>query len=346
MTAKKGIPLWKRVLGLLEDFITLRWVRDIWMYLVRIVERMESNHIFLSAAGLSFNALLCFIPLLLLIFYVLGFYLDSDDALATVDIWIQKLELFPYQKDQLRAIVMELIQEFISGSPLAGLFGAIGLLWTSSALFAALRTAVNRVFSIQDTKNILTSKLKDFAMLSIVGMAVIVVTVFLFGLSLVKEIGHNVFGLELESWIFNDAVNLVSPFILSFILFLIVFYLVPDRRLSRRIIVTSSAIAALLWGLAKFLFAYYLTNLWGIGSIYGPYAVIVASAIWIYYSGLTVLFAAEIAEMSSERRELRRLFSKSSLQSVVNQSRTSTIEFPRIPAVPLLRRRMRDRKAE
>ena len=118
------------------------------MYLVRIIERMESNHIFLSAAGLSFNALLCFIPLLLLIFYVLGLYLDSAEALATVDTWIQKLELFPYQKDQLRELVIGLMQEFINGSHLAGVLGGVGLLWTSSALFAALRTALNRVFIV------------------------------------------------------------------------------------------------------------------------------------------------------------------------------------------------------
>lgn len=346
MSARNAIPLWKRGLSLLEDFITLRWVRAIWMYLVRIVERMESNHIFLSAAGLSFNALLCFIPLVLLVFYVLGFYLDSEEALATVDLWIQRLELFPYQKDQLRTLVMDLIQEFVSGSHLAGLFGAIGLLWTSSALFAALRTALNRVFSIQDTKNILTSKLKDFAMLSIVGVTLVMVTVLLYGLALVKEIGRNVFGLALESWVFNDAVSLLSPFVLSFVLFLLVFTLVPDRRLSRRIILTSSVISAVLWGLAKFLFAYYLTNLWGIGSIYGPYAIIVASAIWVYYSSVTILFAAEIAEMSSERAELRRLFSRRSLQAVVAQSQQRTIEFPRIPIVPLLRRHMRKKNVE
>ncbi|MDX9760173.1 MAG: YihY/virulence factor BrkB family protein [Bacteroidota bacterium] len=346
MTARNSIPLWRRTLALLEDFITLRWVRAIWMYLVRIVERMESNHIFLSAAGLSFNALLCFIPLVLLVFYVLGFYLDSEEALATVDLWIQRLELFPYQKDQLRSLIMSLIQEFVRGSHLAGLFGAIGLLWTSSALFAALRTALNRVFSIQDTKNILTSKLKDFAMLSIVGMTLVIVTVLLYGLALVKEIGRNVFGLTLESWIFNDAVSLLSPFVLSFILFLLVFYLVPDRRLSKRIILTSSAISAVLWGLAKFLFAYYLTNLWGIGTIYGPYAIIVATAIWVYYSSVTILFAAEIAEMTSERAELRRLFSGRSLRDIVVQSQRSTIEFPRIPIVPLLRRRMRKKSVE
>ena len=199
----------------------------------------------------------------------------------------------------------------------------------------------NRVFSIQDTKNILVSKLKDFAMLSIVGMALIFVSVFLYGVSLVKAIGENVFGMQLESWVFNDAVSFISPFVLGFVLFLLVFYLVPDRRLSPRLILTASGIAALLWGLAKIVFAYYLTNLWRIGSIYGPYAVIVATAIWVYYSSVTVLLAAEIAEMSSERRELRRLFSGASLRSLLRQQTETAVEFPRIPVVPSMRRRLR-----
>ncbi len=343
MKNSAGISLWKKGLQLLEDFITLRWVRNIWMYLVRIIERMEANHIFLSAAGLSFNALLCFIPLLLLIFYVLGLYLDSEEALATVDIWIQKLELFPYQKDQLRGIVLEIMQEFIRGSNLAGVIGLVGLMWTSSALFAALRTALNRVFGIHDTKNILVSKLKDFAMLSIVGLAVVAVTVLLYGISFAKEIGENVIGLEMDSWIFNDAVNLISPFVLGFILFYLIFYLLPDRRLTPRLIFTSSAIAALLWGAAKFVFAYYLANLWKIGTIYGPYAILAATALWLYYSSVTVLLAAEIAEMSSERRELRRLFSTPSLRSVVANRLSARMDFPRIPSLPAFRRRLKDR---
>lgn len=331
----------KKVLQLLEYFFTLRWVRQIWMYLVRIFERMEANHIFLSAAGISFNALLCFIPLLLLIFYVLGFYLSSTDAMSTVDTWIQKLELFPYQKDQLRGIVIELMQEFVSGSSLAGAVGAVGLIWTSSALFAALRTALNSVFSIQDTKNIFVSKLKDFAMLSIVGIVLLAVTVFLYGVSMIKEIGQNVFGVQLQSWIFNDAVNLISPFVLSFVLFCLVFYLLPDRKLPFRIILTSSAIAAILWGFAKLIFAYYLTNLWKIGTIYGPYAIIAATAIWVYYSSITVLLAAEIAEMSSERSELRKLFSSKSLSEIVRRSLSEEIDFPQAPIAPYIKRRFK-----
>jgi len=314
----------------LRNFISLRWVRDIWMYLVRIIERMEDNHIFLSAAGISFNALLCFIPLILLVFYALGFYLDTAAAIEMVDTYLQKLELFPYQREQLRGMVINLIEEFVGGSQLAGVLGGIGLIWTSSALFAALRTVLNRIFDIQDTKNIFVSKLKDFAMLSIVGMALVFVTVFLYGISVIKGIGEDVFGIQLDSWIFNDAINIISPFILSFILFSLVFYLLPDRKMSLRIIITSSSVAALLWGVAKFVFAYYLEHLWKIGTIYGPYAIIVATAIWVYYSSMTVLFAAEVAEMASERRELKRLFSDKSLQNVIEQSKTSPIGFPAI----------------
>jgi membrane protein len=314
----------------LRIFISLRWVRDTWMYLVRIVERMEDNHIFLSAAGISFNALLCFIPLILLVFYVLGFYLDTEAAIKAVDTYLQKLELFPYQREQLRGMVIKLIEEFVGGSQLAGVLGAIGLIWTSSALFAAVRTVLNRIFSIQDTKNILVSKLKDFAMLSIVGMALILVTGLLYGVSLIKGLGQDVFGLELNSWIFNDVVNAVSPFILSFLLFSLVYYMLPDRRMSLRIILTSSSVAAVLWGIAKFVFAYYLEHLWKIGTIYGPYAIVVASAIWVYYSSMTVLFAAEVAEMAEERREMKQLFSEKSLQTIIAQSQISSIEFPTI----------------
>lgn len=38
--------LWDRALPMARDFLLLNWVRDMFMYLVRIVERMEQNHIF------------------------------------------------------------------------------------------------------------------------------------------------------------------------------------------------------------------------------------------------------------------------------------------------------------
>ncbi|MCZ7555470.1 MAG: YihY/virulence factor BrkB family protein [Bacteroidia bacterium] len=325
---RSGKERMQQALTLLRDFLSLHWVRDTFMYFIRIVERMEQNHIFLSAAGLSFNVLLCFIPLVLLVFYALGFYLGTEDAIATVDRSIQDLGLFPYEREQLRGMVIDLIREFVGGSQLAGLIGALGLIWTSSALFGALRTVLGRIFHVEDTRSIFASKLRDFAMLSVVGIAVILVTVFMYGVSMIKGLGQKVFGLELESFIFNDVLNALIPFVLSFLLFLIVFTIVPDKRQRFRVVLIASSIAALLWGLAKFAFSYYLQHLWKIGMIYGPYAVLVATALWVYYSSLALLFAAEVGQMYDERRRLRKLFTEKSLTRVVERSRETTLRFP------------------
>ncbi len=318
----------KRAIARVREFLSLNWVRNTFMYLIRIVERMEQNHIFLSAAGLSFNVLLCFIPLVLLVFYALGFYLGTEDAITTVDRSIQDLGLFPYEREQLRGIVVSMIRDFVSGSAIAGLIGALGLVWTSSALFGALRTVLGRIFHFEDTRSIFVSKLRDFAMLSVVGIAMILVTVFMYAVSMIKGLGQRVFGMELDYWLFNDILSTVIPFVLSFLLFITVFTIVPDKRQPHRVILIASGIAALLWGIAKFVFAYYLEHMWSIGLVYGPYAIAVATALWVYYSSLALLFAAEVGQMYQERKSLRNLFTDASLTRVVKRSRGTALRFP------------------
>ncbi len=326
MKAKQERKL-ARALVKFREFLSLNWVRDSFMYFIRIVERMDENHIFLSAAGLSFNALLCFIPLVLLVFFALGFYLGTEDAIVAVDRYILELGLFPYEREQLRSIVVNLIREFVKGSNIAGIVGALGLTYTSSALFASLRTVLGKIFHMPDTKNIFASKLRDFALLSIVGIAGIIVTVFMYGVSVLKSLGQRVFSVELEAWLFNDVFTAIAPFLLSFLLFILVFTIVPEKRLHYRVILLASSIAALLWGFAKIIFAYYLQNLWEIGAVYGPYAIVVATALWVFYSSLALLFAAEVGQMRAERMNLRSLFTEHSLKGIVERSRSTKLTF-------------------
>jgi membrane protein len=307
----------KRIVAYGREFLSFRWVRDTWMYLVRIVERMQDNHIFLSAAGIAFNTLLCFIPLLLIVFYIMGFYLSSDSALRTVDSYLNSLDLFPYQREQLRTLLVNVISEFVRGSHIAGVVGGIGLIWTASTLFAAFRTALDKIYGVKDTMNILVSTLKDFAMLSIVGIALLLVHVSFYSLTIVRGIGKDVFGLEWNHWLFSTVISQITPLAVTFLLFCVIFFLVPDVRLPYKAIVLSSAIAALLWGLAKAVMAYYLAHLWSLGKIYGPYAILVATALWIYYSNITLLFAAEIGEMYLERKRLKDIFSHKRLEETM-----------------------------
>jgi membrane protein len=293
---------------------TFRRLREAWMYIVRILERMDDNHIFLSSAGIAYNTLLCFIPLLLIVFYLLGFYLNSEGALRTLDSYLNGIDLFPYQREQLRLIIVKILTEFVRGSHIAGIVGMIALVWTASALFSAVRTVLNRIFGVKDTKNFFVSMLKDFALLSIVGIALMVVQVSLYALTIIKSIGSDIFGIEWSHWLFGNSIGYASALILNFILFCVIFFLIPDTRLPVKAIALASGIASLLWVLAKAVFGYYLSNLWNFGKVYGPYAIIVATALWVYYSSMAMLFAAEVGEMYIERKRLKDLFSHRKLE--------------------------------
>ena len=307
---------------------SIRGIREVWMYLVRITERMEDNHIFLSGAAIAFNSFLCFIPLVLVIFYVLGLYLDSASALATINSYLDSLDMIPYEREYIRERVIMLVREFVGGSSLAGIIGLVGLIWTSSALFAALRVVLNRIFAIRDTRNFVVSKLKDLALLSTVGIALVLITALSYGMTLIRGLAESWFGLAAGHWLLEGTLLHLSTGLLNFMLFCVVFVLVPDQRISWRVVLLSSGIAAVFWGVAKALFGYYLANLWSIGRVYGPYAVLVATAIWIYYSSITLLVAAEIGEMARERRQLKKLFQEKRIRRIMASSEMPDLVFP------------------
>ena len=67
-----------------------------------------------------------------------------------MDTYLNSLDLFPYQREQLRDLLMNVISEFVSGSHIAGAVGGIGLIWTASTLFAAFRTALDKIYGVKD----------------------------------------------------------------------------------------------------------------------------------------------------------------------------------------------------
>lgn len=325
-----GQPRLRRLIHLIRTLtqrvIAVRTVRGAWMYLIRILERMEDNHIFLSAAGIAFNVFLTLIPIILLSLYILGLYLDPAAAIIAIDEYLKTLGLVPYQKERILSTVYTVVTEFSSGSQLAGALGGVGLLYMASTLFAALRTVLNRIFNTRDRRNLLTSTLKDFAMLSSIGVGAIVVTIVIYGVSVVESFGVRVFGALFSAGPFQLLMTTAASATVTFILLMFVFVTIPDIRLPVKAVLLSSLVATILWTAAKLVFEYYITHLWSIGRVYGSYAIAAAFAVWVYYSSLTILIAAEIGEMYVERLRMRKLFREGALRSFVEQLKPFELE--------------------
>jgi membrane protein len=80
---------------------------------------------------------------------------------------------------------------------------------------------------------------------------------------------------------------------------------VPSDKIDNQRAIISALWATALWEIAKQAFGLYVTNFATLHRIYGAYLLIVISALWIYYSSLVFIVAAEIGQLYSERATTR-----------------------------------------
>jgi membrane protein len=262
----------------------------------------------LLAGGLSFSIFVCVIPFTLIIFAIVGTIFDSSYMQYQLDILIDTVIPYYQYSEFVKNIIYSRINEVIEYRNLAGIIGGFGLLVASSSLFSSMRTILNRVMGIEATEHFILSKLKDFALVILFILAFFITTILIPLIEFLKRSANNISELSfLQSGIFAHFMFSVLSFLLVFLLFLMMYFIVPKRKLSKKAIFLSSFFAAVLWEAAKELFGFYIYHFGSLGKIYGTYALIVVVAFWIYYSSVVFILGAEIGRLFYERRYQRNM---------------------------------------
>ncbi len=266
--------------------------------------RLDELHVYLLAAGLSFNVLLCLLPLFLVALYIAGSIIHLEPVIESVRHTLsQALPLTPGTESFIDAVVDE-IRSVKDSSTTAGLVGIAVLLWTSSALFSSLRTAFNAIFSIPTPRFFLWYKLKDLLFTFLVVLLILVSTV-LTPLTSVLASSLSEHVSWLASWHIGSLLSFSLSALIAFLYFGVLLRFVPNKPQPLFIIMSASISSMILWESARFAFTYYLNHIASFGRFYGTFSVLVASALWIYYSALIVLVSAEVAEYAYEQRRAR-----------------------------------------
>lgn len=284
-------------------------VKNFWLeikyYFIHIYEELDKNHAFIFASGLTYNILLCIIPLILIAFSILGNILESQELLIQISILIDELIPITSYSDKIRQILFERINEFIKYKTLVGILGIVGLFFSASGLFSTLRTILNNIFGIERGKSIFIAKLRDFGM-------VILTILFLFIIFLINPIFQVIKNLIGKiSWF--EGINLIVfenlffqfvPIVLTFFLMLSIYGLVPYRKMKKRIYFVSAFWATVLLELAKYGFSYYVTNIANYSKIYGNLAFGIVTALWLYIISLIFILAAIVGQVYREKNNL------------------------------------------
>jgi membrane protein len=238
------------------------------------------------AAGLSFNFLICLIPILFFLVSLAGFVLSRG---AAADALLKELsQIVPVYKDELHQMLAQVVRR----RGLSGLLGTAVLLLFASPLFASLRLVLNEVFGFTRGRGFVHGLLKDLLLLCVLGLlflASIVITDVVGWLKIVVTLP---IGIPPE-WIRSAFIAIALGFNTG--LFFIAYRYFPHRKVPVGPAVAGALLASVLWEAAKQLFRWYIVSVGAYDKIYGPLGALVALSMFTYYSGIVFVLGAEFA---------------------------------------------------
>ena len=281
---------------------------SLWYYLKGIVSRVDSNHDFLMAGGLTFSIFICIIPFVLIIFAISSILLENPSVGRAIDSMI--LQVIPYenQAEYAKQFVLRIAEELKEGKKVAGIIGIFGLLFAASRLFSSMRTILNSIFRVRLNGSILqglSGKLNDFGMVFLVLLYFLASTTVLPALEIFEQFAEKTSYLQgLGFGFLADILLSAIAFIIIFVAFFIMYSLVPQVTLPFKAILISSFSAAVLWKLAQYFFGLYITNVVSLKQVYGAYVLVIVIAFWIYYTSLVFVVGAEIGQLYRERKRI------------------------------------------
>ena len=255
----------------------------------------EDNGFFLSS-GIAFNILMNLIPFIMLLLALVGTYLYNDQDVLH--------HIRAYFRDVAPALdpkIMENLADVMQNRQIVGILGFVGLLWISTWAFDSLRIVLNIVFRVEKSPGMLQGIGVDLLMILLVGTLLLVsmilssVVTFLQGYQgrILVAIGPTI------QWI----LKYLLPFFLTYCMFVLIYKIIPNRRIHFSSALQAALFAGLLYELAKHLFAWYVVHLARYSIFYGSLSTLVIFVLWVYYSSTILVVGAEFAYFLEEDRQ-------------------------------------------
>lgn len=270
--------------------VTLHQLENVYKFLVALYYKFNQHNGFLLAAGIAFFTLFSLFPLLLFTGIALGFVLENPNTRDQIFDYV--LTNFPALADFVRVNIEALIEARSS----AGIIALLGLLWAGTNLFGSLALGLNAVYEIKETRHFVQQKL--------VSIVVFLIIISLILISFGSTSAASVFRDEVLSLFFPERVvdivwtvfSILISISSTFLLFLTVYWLVPNVKLTFSNIWIGTLTAGIVWEAAKYIFAIYLNTFarTGYGFVYGSLASIILLMFWLYISSVLLLIGAEI----------------------------------------------------
>jgi len=281
-------------------YVTIRY------YVLKLILRFEIDHIWIMSSGIAFNFLLCIVPFLLILFTILGLYLDSSDTISRLNENLNNLIPLPVEmRNKITSELLDRIRELSNNTWITGVIGVIGMLWTVSGLFSSFRDVLSKIYNLKIEKNYFILKLRDIILALSTILLFLLSLVATYAITLIEVISKALFGAEVSLSFLQGVVSVLVAYFISYFLFYIVYRFVPYQNIPKKVVLFSSYIAAIMFEVLKYLFSLYILKFANFGRVYGTYAAFVIFIFLIYYIAVIFVVGGEMGAIYLNRNRLK-----------------------------------------
>lgn len=259
-----------------------------------MLDQIVSHHIFLLSAGISFNVILYFIPLILIGIFLTNLIFGINNFNNIVADII--LSFLP-ETENTYSIISTILQEtdkIFSVSSVVGWIGLGSLLWLSSTLFSSLRKGLNIVFGAVTNRVFVLYKIKDILLTLALNIFILLLGWVFPLVNLAKSSIASAFPPFLAS-IFSIISTQFFWIGIYFVFFFFVYKFLPNKKNPFKIVILSSSICTIFAEISRYLFTYYILNIANFSKFYGAYGFLVSIVLWVYYLFFIILFSGELS---------------------------------------------------
>ena len=251
------------------------------------------------AAGVTYYALLSLFPLALLLVGALGFFVsDAGDQQRVVDELMEMLPLTESGRSDLEGVV----DGVVSARGALGVLGLVLTAYSASALFGAVRTALNGVFHVEQQRPFVLGKAVDLGLVAGFGVLLALSFAMTVAIAFAQRHAESFVGEDvatLVAWL-ASVLYLLAPPVVTGLVFLLLFTRVAHAGLSVRDVLPGVLVAALLFELVKVGFAQYIASFGDYDATYGALGFVVVLLLFFNLSSQVMLLGAEVARANSE----------------------------------------------
>ena len=265
------------------------------------MERMRKDHVSAYAAQAAYFLIMSFIPFVLFLTAIVQYtpltYREVRQAIMSV------------VPENLQGFVLNIVAEVFSKSAAVLPLSALVALWSSGKGMQALINGLNTIYHVKETRNWLVNRIYSMFYMFLFVLALIASLLLLVMGNRIHVLisGYVPFLGNMIGRILGAKTFLV--FVMLFLVFLVLYRYLPNRRASLKSQVPGAFLTAVAWSVFSYLFSLYFTFFPDFSIMYGSLSTLILVMVWLYFCMNFLLYGAEInAYYESQFRQAKLSF--------------------------------------